>query len=186
MKKLVAISLLVIFLFNIIGYKIFFYYLKVEADKSMEVAIEKITNQDKRLIQIKIPIGLPYQTNWKNFERVDGEVSFKGKTYRYVKQRVYNDTLILLCIDYHEKSKIEKSSSDYFKKVNDLNSDTNKKPIFKVSKIDYFEEVKNISFALYAFGIHSVQLKTAASCQDGFARVPDNPPKPIASLYTIG
>ena len=130
--------LLVIFLFNTIGYKAAFYYLEAEADARLEAKIKTIDENDSQLIAVKIPINLPYQTDWREFESIDGEMTFKGKTYKYVKRKVLRDTLILLCIKHEEKSELQQSSADYFKKINDLASDA-KKPLVKQAKTDYYQ-----------------------------------------------
>lgn len=142
MKKLVATGLLVAILFNIVGYRIFFLYLEREANLRIESKIETLSHLDRELITVKIPINLPYQIDWKGFERVDGEVSVNGKIYRYVKQRVYRDTLILLCLNDKEKTSLKKRAAEYFQQVNDLTAETNKKPVFKNSKLDFFEEMR--------------------------------------------
>jgi hypothetical protein len=148
MKKVGSILLLLVFLFNAIGYKAIFLYMEQEADTRIEAKIKTLDELDSRLIAVKIPINLPYQTDWREFESVDGEMTFKGKTYKYVKRKV-----ILLFIDHKEKSEIQKSSDDYFKKVNDLASETNKKPLSKQSKTDYYQELNDFK-ALIFVAIH--------------------------------
>lgn len=141
MKKAVSILVLTTFLFNTIGYKAIFLYLEHKADARLASEIATMNEVDGRLIAIKIPINLPYQTDWKEFESVEGEMTFKDKTYRYVKRKVWKDTLILLCIDHSEKSQIQKRDADYFKKVNEITAETNKKPVAKQTKTDYYYEV---------------------------------------------
>ena len=75
-------------------------------------------------------------------------MSFKGKTYKYVKRKVLRDTLILLCIDHTEKFQIEKKSADYFQKVNDITTETSKKPVLKQVKTDYYQESKSLLSSL--------------------------------------
>jgi len=70
-----------------------------------------------------------------------------------VKRKVLRDTLILLCIDHQEKNQLQKSSADYFKKVNDLASESNKKPVLKIDKTDYYQEAANL-----ALGVPSIQV----------------------------
>ena len=170
---------MLVFLFNVIGYKIYFYYLETKSDERILSKIEQISELDKELITIKIPINLPYQTDWANFERVDGEVNFKGKIYKYVKQKVSKDTLILLCINDKEKIEINKQSDDYIKKVNDLASENNKKPTLKQSKTDYFESVKNLRFDL--FGVEKLIHQTRKNCKYpiGFKRNLEMPPRQL-------
>lgn len=154
MKKAASILLLTVFLFNTIGYKGVFLYLEQEADSRIEARIRNLDELDKQLIAVKIPINLPYQTDWREFESVDGEMTFKGKTYKYVKRKVLRDTLILLCIDHKEKSELLKSSADYFAQVNDLASETNKKTVLKQVKTEYFQEVKNLfAFDRFSFNL---------------------------------
>jgi hypothetical protein len=144
LKKAASVLLLMVFLFNTIGYKAFFFYLEQEADARMEARINNLDELDQDLITVKIPINLPYQTDWREFESISGEMTFKGKSYKYVKRKVLRDTLILVCIDHQEKTALEKSSADYYKKVNDLASETNKKPVLKQAKTDYYQEVKDL------------------------------------------
>ena len=152
LKKACSILLLLVFLFNAVGYKVVFFYLEQQADIRLETKIKTLHEADTQLITVKIPINLPYQTDWREFESIDGEMTYKGKTYKYVKRKVLRDTLILVCIDHREKSQIEKRSSDYFKKVNDLASD-NKKPQLKLAKMDYYQEVTDLSVLLPGFNI---------------------------------
>lgn len=93
----------------------------------MELKAEQISDQDKHLVMLKIPINLPYQTDWKDFEPTDGETVIKGITYKYVKRKVSRDTLILLCLEHQDKTQLEKSSDDYFKKSSGLESNPSKK-----------------------------------------------------------
>lgn len=150
MKKLISIGLLLVFLFNVVGYRIFFFYLEKAADSRIEARINAVSHLEENLITVKIPIKLPYQTDWKDFERTDGEVTVNGKVFRYVKQKVYKDTLILLCLNFQEKSDLVKHRSDYFKQLNDLASDHNKKPTFKQAKADYYQESSTFSFEVFS------------------------------------
>lgn len=145
--------LLAVFLFNMIGYKLFFYYLQEEADARLQARIERMSDSDKRLLRVAIPIGLPYQTDWKDFESVEGEMTYKGVTYKYVKRKVSRDSLILLCINFHEKNAIEKRSHEYFRKVNDLASQSSKHSVLKQVKDEFFQENKKSYSSLFAIAI---------------------------------
>lgn len=121
-----------------------FYLVQQNAESRIEARIKTLKDDDKGLFVIKIPLNLPYQTNWKEFESIDGEANFNGRIYKYVKRKVFNDTLILVCLDFKEKASIQKSSNDYFKKVNDLANDTGKKSTLKILKIDdFYQPQKN-------------------------------------------
>lgn len=157
MRKLFSIFLLVVFVFNIVGYKVAFYFMEQRAEHQIEKKLDIVKSNDKGLVTIKIPLSLPYQTNWTDFERVDGEYSYNGKTYKYVKRKVFNDTLILVCLDFKEKQQIQKRSNDLFKKINDLTTNTTKKSVSKQSKTDdYCQPLKICIRPLHVYRVRQV------------------------------
>ncbi len=176
MRKVISILFLLVFVFNTVGYKLVFYYLEVVADERIQSKIEQISDQDKELITIKIPINLPYHTDWSDFERVDGEVNFKGKIYKYVKQKIARDTLILLCINDQERTEINKQKDIYVKKINGLTTENNKKPILKQIKTDYLESKEGFKYVVYASNKSAYQTEKKYNYPSGFTRKLEMPP----------
>ena len=127
MKKLTAILLLLLFLFNTVGYRLFVSYIQDKADAAFINRLDKGNYSNNDLLIVKVPINLPYQTNWKNYERVDGEIDLNGKTYKYVKRKLYNDTMIFLCIQNATKTELAQKTNDYFGKVNEMPCSNNAK-----------------------------------------------------------
>ncbi len=141
--------LLSLFLFTTIGYKLLFYYQIRAADSRIQAKIETLHESDESLFTVKIPIRLPYHTDWKDFESVEGEMTYDNTTYKYVKRKVLRDTLILLCVKHQEKSVIEKNSNEYFKKVNDLTTDHSKKQEIKQAKEDFYQKSESSLAAVF-------------------------------------
>lgn len=137
MKKLTAILLLALFLFNLFGYRAWFYFAQHQSEVRLESALDKDNYDDANLITIKIPLSLPYFTNWKEFERVDGEVTLDGKIYRYVKRKVQDDQLILLCLPDNDKMHLESAKNDFFKYVNDLQQNASSKKSSNTNGINF-------------------------------------------------
>lgn len=127
MKKLAAIVLLAIFTFNIVGYQLLYNMMASNSDATLELALDAQHYKDEDLISIKQPTNLPYYTNSKNFQRIDGEVEIDKVKYKYVKCRIYNDSLEMLCIPHVAKMKIEASKNEYAKVANDFQQDNDKK-----------------------------------------------------------
>jgi len=119
-KKLSAILLIALFLFNLIGYRILFYYEQEQSDVRLEASFDKEEYNDADLITIKVPLSLPYVTNQRNFERIDGEITVNGKILKYVKRKITDGNLILLCLPNHNKMRIEGAKDEFFKFANDL------------------------------------------------------------------
>ena len=109
------------------GYRLFSNFLQHRANVQLETRLDRNDFREDELLEIKIPLHLPYQLNWTSFERFDGEIDVDGIHYKYVKRKIYNDSLILLCLPNEAKQNIEKAKDDYFKIVNDIDPSSQKK-----------------------------------------------------------
>lgn len=107
-------------LFNWFGYRILADYVEQQADQALEQRLDNSEYDESQLIEIRIPLKLPYQTDWKGFERFNGEIEVNGIHYKYVKRAVFNDSLILLCLPNEEKMKVQSARDEFFKLVNDI------------------------------------------------------------------
>lgn len=128
MKRLSAILLLGVFAFNLFGYRLVASFLENQENEKMELAFDTDNYSDNQLISIKQPANLPYYTNSFDFRRIDGEVAINGVIYKYVKCRIYNDSLEMLCIPNTAKMKIQATQADFSKLAADFQqSNDNKK-----------------------------------------------------------
>jgi hypothetical protein len=124
LRKSAAIILLLILLFNIIGYRVWFYYAEQKADMAMESRLDKDEYDINELISITVPLDNPYQLEQRNFQRIDGEINFQGKNFKYVKRKVSDGKLILLCIPDARKMVLKKGKAEYGNAANDLNGNS--------------------------------------------------------------
>jgi hypothetical protein len=121
LKKTASILLLGIFLFNWIGYRVLTSYLEENANLRLEEQLDNDNYDEGALIPIKIPAThLSYYNSSRLFERVHGQVEINGIRCNYVKRRLYNGSIELLCIPNHSSIKLQKAGDDYFKFVNDI------------------------------------------------------------------
>lgn len=139
MKKLAAILLLFIFVFNLFGYRLFVSYMVSHANQSLEIALDENNFSEEELISIKTPINLPYYNNNSSFARAYGEVEMNGILYKYVKSRIYNDSLEMLCIPNTSKQQLLNSKNNFTQVVFDLQKDTNKKSSNSNKIFSYFK-----------------------------------------------
>jgi hypothetical protein len=104
LKKLFAILLLAVFVFQMVGYYFVYLGLRFQANTEMAQRLDSESYTADETILIKIPFTLPYWTDSKDFERVNGEFVHNGEFYKLVKQELKNDTLYVVCIhDFKEK-----------------------------------------------------------------------------------
>lgn len=125
MKRIVAIFFLVLFAFNWFGYRLMFDYLQQKTNSTLETLLDAHSYADSELIELKIPVHLPYQNTWSKSERCDGEIEINGILYKYVKRQLAYDTLYLMCIPNTKKMHLETAKNDFFKRQNGLMQNKN-------------------------------------------------------------
>lgn len=120
MKRLAAILLLALLLFNWCGYRLLTAIQSQIASSRLETRIDQEYYSIQDLVELRIPLEVPYQLNQADFERSYGEVEVDGRVYVHVKRKIENGHLILLCLPNENKEQIEKAGKDYFKGTNGL------------------------------------------------------------------
>lgn len=133
MKKLFALFLLSIQLFNLSGYLIARFLIS-QNDRHLVYQLDKNRYADKDLVLIKIPLSLPYTTDNSSYTRVNGQVEFKGTYYNYVKRKISRDTLMLLCIPNAEKKRLLLSATQLGNVSEAVTSGKSHQPELKRSK----------------------------------------------------
>ncbi|MEP6749887.1 MAG: hypothetical protein ABJB86_19270 [Bacteroidota bacterium] len=123
MKKIASILLLGILLFNWCGYRWVINLVQQQADIKLEAKLDRNDYDESQLVEIKVPVNMPYQTDWANFERYDGEIEVNGIHYKYVARKVQDGQLVLKCIPNQTKQRLESAKDDLFKITNDLQQD---------------------------------------------------------------
>ena len=78
-------------------------YLEKQSSVNLNTAIEKNNFSEDDLVEIKIPLNNPYISD-HSYEDAFGETTVKGKSYQYVKRKISENTLYLLCLQNEEKA----------------------------------------------------------------------------------
>lgn len=113
MRKYTSIVFLLILLFNMVGYRAWFYYAEQKADVAMESRLDRDQYNESELIALTIPLNNPYQIEQSGYERVNGEISFRGSTYTLVKRKISDGTLVLLCMPDAHKMVLKKARTEF-------------------------------------------------------------------------
>ncbi len=115
-KRLFSIFMLLIFLFNGIGYYGLFYLTRQQLQTDILHKLDAGTYTDSQTVTLKIPFALPYQlTPDADYERVNGDFRFQGDFYKLVKQKLVNDTLYIICIRDNEEKRLNTVVTDFIK-----------------------------------------------------------------------
>ena len=180
MKKVVAISFISLLLFNLFGYRVLFNYEQQQSDIHLEASLDKDEYKEADLLTIVVPLSLPYQNNQVNFERVNGEITVKGKIYKYVKRKISDGNLVLLCLPNQDKMRLQSAKDEFFKYANDLvqnnqskKSDHSKSVVLKMQLSDYDSHTSEFATAFY----HSISLYGIDKRLNHLSSKPHNSPE---------
>lgn len=127
MKRIAAILLLGILLFNLGGYHLLTNYFELRADRQLQANLDLENYDQADLFSIKVPASLPYGTSSEKFDRVDGDIQINGVTYTYVKRRFYRDSLELLCIANTARTSINNARVEFARLASDIVSNNTSK-----------------------------------------------------------
>lgn len=113
--------LIAVLFFNWYGYRLLTGYLQQVAGTTLQTRLDNNDYDESALIPIKIPVSaLSYYETTDQWERVDGEMILGNVAYRYVKRRIHNDSIELLCIRNNAEMQLNEAGNAFFRLVNDL------------------------------------------------------------------
>ncbi len=122
LKKLAAILLLSLMLFNMVGFKWAFNYVEGKSAQRLDAAIDAGEYDESMLVEVQVPLNLPYYSD-SDYEPFYGEMELNVQHFRYVKRKVSNNILYLLCLPHTEKNDIVAVKKDFVKATNDHTQD---------------------------------------------------------------
>jgi hypothetical protein len=124
-------------------------YLQHKSNEKLEALFDRNLYNESELVELKIAVNVPYQNTRATFERCDGEIKINGTIYKYVKRKLVNDTLYLMCLSNSQKMHLETAKNNFYKLTNDFqqNDQSNKsdhskstnnnlQPVFNESSFD--------------------------------------------------
>lgn len=134
-KRTITLILLVIFLLNVVGYYGVFVGLRFSSEVAMRQQFDA-ENYNQQEVTIKVPLSIPYASDSRDFERVDGEFEHEGQVYRLVKQKLQSDTLYIVCVKDQQTQTINQALADYVKTYTDkpINAKQGTKTIAQFTK----------------------------------------------------
>jgi hypothetical protein len=147
LKRVFSILILFVLLFNIFGYRFVFSYLEEEASQELATSIDAKSFDENNLIEIKTDLNMPYVSD-KEYENAYGETVIKGVHYQYVKRKIENNVLYLMCLPNNEKTILAETKNTIEKNnVETGNSNSKQKnPVQKLLKSIQIEYIQNNNF----------------------------------------
>ena len=95
--------------------------METQASTELTEQISENKYDETQLISLKVPITtLAYYQNSKEFEWIDGSIEIHGVRYKYVKRRIYNDSLEVMCIPDAATIQLGEVNTAFFRWANGL------------------------------------------------------------------
>jgi hypothetical protein len=121
LKRIAAILLLSVLLFNWIGYRLLTAWWEDGAAARLEASLDNDRYDPALLVLLRISAdALPYSNPSAQFQRSYGFIEIGPTRYRTVKRRLYNDSIEFLCIPDGAANELRSAKDEFFRLVNDL------------------------------------------------------------------
>ena len=173
------------------GYRVLSDYFQAQSDSKLEAKLDLNDYDESQLIELRVKLNLPYYIG-QDYQRYDGEIELEGIHYKYVKRKVENGELVLLCLPNQEKQKIQEARDGFFEMVNDLEQNTSGKKsdsgnslVFKIFLVDYKQESNDWSLNCLPEKNSFNSIYNTAISNSRHALIPEQPPECwIPSCYS--
>ncbi|MCO5950560.1 hypothetical protein [Mucilaginibacter flavidus] len=106
MTRIVAISLLLVQLFNIGGSLALREFLVFKSNLFFNSQTSKGLYNVKDLTEIKLPVQMNVSADWPEYENVSGVIQFEDISYNYVKMKVTRDAIYLMCVPNYQTTRL--------------------------------------------------------------------------------
>lgn len=179
MRKLVAIYLIITLLYNFAGPLIIRQYLAYRTEKHFNEQTSKGLYYLGDLTEVVIPVELPGIADWVDYEDISGQIQFQNNRYNYVKMKLTQHAMYLLCVPNYEETRLNSQNIISAKKVKEVPvPKKDHTPTFKVTLLGEFQLAAQ-DFCFIA-PIKSNKAPLGRSVESLFKNdldVPDRPPQ---------
>ena len=172
-------------LFNWYGYRLLTAYLECRTKEHLASSLDNNSYDESALISVKVPARhMAYYNPSPQFERFEGQIEISGFQYNYVKRRLFNDSIEMLCIPNQMATQLRNDKYDFFQLVNDLpHSGQNRKPGSQALK-SFMGEYDAV-LDQYTLKIPMSRILEKGSCYSeklsaGLSSTKEHPPQAIA------
>lgn len=167
-RRITCTLLLVVFLFNLFGYKLVLHYWEQHENVHFFKKPNDGRYNSDDVTQIKIPLRIAYIKDNKAFEYIDGEIEYRGQFYQYVSGEISGDTLIILCKPNVAKTKFHSAKDAFLGMMADQekstpskkNSESSSRPLFKAMGDCILDSpryaLRPILHTYFSYGLHFV------------------------------
>jgi hypothetical protein len=191
-RKIATILLLTFLFFNWVGYWLCIAWVESRETAGWKVRTDKDQYSDSQLILFKVSAAaLPYSNSSADFEKADGEIKVGDIHYRYVRKRLYNDSLEFLCLPCQESNAIRAVRNDMIRQATGIPDNGNhgrSLPAGKASQVllkAFWYEEAALCVCKYLAPRMSMGGYPEADTRQGHTRIGKQPPRNLTTLSAL-
>lgn len=178
MNRLIAISLLLIFMLHYLGYYFFYVATKYHINKEWESKIENRVLSEQDFNYLALPISLPYQPSQELYQPANESLEFDGKFYRLVKKRYANDTLHIIYVDDFKTQHLKKSFKEWINVIyQEKNPDSGRQIVISSFDKNYFLQDFHFEMPIPEIATIETEEHYTNHYVSSFVHAIDHPPK---------
>jgi hypothetical protein len=115
-RRILSAFFLILMVLNTIGYYTFLVVVKDRLSQRTRARLESGMHDIGGSLIVKLPVALPYGVETSgSYESAHGEIVYEGSIYQRIKQRMYGDTLYVMCIRDYEATAAKHQIDRYSK-----------------------------------------------------------------------
>lgn len=173
----------VILLFSLCGYRMVIDLLQSQADHAMISVINEEAYGEDNLVSLKVPVSLPYYTNSEQFQHISGDITIEGALYRYVKRRIYRDSIEYLCLRDVTSTSLQSARDQFFQLAYDMQAfktgKTKQPSPVKPLMLEYCSETLVAEIIIFESGNTPLVFKKQAFTPQPYQAQPSQPPEQV-------
>lgn len=105
--------MLAIFAFNLGGFYLLIWGLKVQANQEISARLDAGHYDASETFEVQVPLSLPYPLQSNGFERQSGQFTYQGLQYQVVGHKYENDMLTIVCLKDIKATHLEQVSNNF-------------------------------------------------------------------------
>lgn len=179
MKRISTFVLLLLFLFNVVGYYGVYLGLRMQANHELKQRLDAEAYEESETLTLKVPFTLPYQTDWQAFERMDGDFEKNGKFYNLVKRKVERDTLIIVYIQDNKEASLFESLTEFVHATTDTPMSKKAGKLIEVFTKDYLSNRSELEIASMGWSLDHTFSQPNYYLDGVTGKVDSPPPKAV-------
>jgi len=182
-RKLISLLLILVLAINWLGFDLVVAIMNHTITASAQRHIDAGKYDRTALIEIKVPVDLPYTTDWTEFQQTSGSFEHNGVAYNFVELKFEKGYMIYHCLPNEKGTALTQAEKQFFADAHDIEKPEghqkqgSKKSAAKKWTLETGVSIDQDEKDAIAFAASLPNLQLTIAAKDGFGFLPAQPPE---------